>query len=218
MPVAIEDRPIEKVREEVIDLLIMNYSHGKLSYEAFERRLDKAMASTSNQEIFDLSSDLEVELNTEYAEKKEEFTRSFNTGSYAHDDEVEDVDKIINVLSDTGRSGAWKVGKNIRIFSFLSNAKIDFTDAIFTQPVVKVKIYSLLSDDRIYLPEGVNLVSKAFGIIGSVNNKFPANSSPNAPTIVIEGYSIISSINIKIKKTVKDKFVQFADVLKKMFG
>ncbi len=38
MAVNIEDRPINKVREEVIDQLIMNYSHGELSHEAFERR------------------------------------------------------------------------------------------------------------------------------------------------------------------------------------
>ena len=38
MSVAIQDRPIESVRQEVIDQLIMNYSHGEISLEAFESR------------------------------------------------------------------------------------------------------------------------------------------------------------------------------------
>ena len=37
MAVIIQDRPIEKLREEVIDQLIMNYSHGEISLEAFDR-------------------------------------------------------------------------------------------------------------------------------------------------------------------------------------
>ena len=35
--VKFEDRPLEKVREETIDQLVMNYGHGELSSEAFER-------------------------------------------------------------------------------------------------------------------------------------------------------------------------------------
>ena len=217
MSVVIEDRPIDQVREEVIDLLIMNYSHGKLSYEAFERRLDTAMASENNKEIFDLAIDLDLAVDIKYAEKKQEFSQHYKT-SYANTEAVEEVDKIVNVLSKTNRSGAWKVGKNIRVFTILGSSAIDFTDAIFTESVVKVKIYSWLSDDKIYLPEDVNLVSKAFAIVGSVNNKFPPSGSPNAPTIIVEGYSILSSIEIKIKKTVKEQFVQFADTLKKLFG
>ena len=46
MSVKVEDRPIEQVREQVIDQLIYNYSHGVISVDAFERRLDNAMDAT----------------------------------------------------------------------------------------------------------------------------------------------------------------------------
>ena len=36
MTVKLEDRPIENVREEVVDQLTMNYGHGELSLEAFD--------------------------------------------------------------------------------------------------------------------------------------------------------------------------------------
>ena len=42
MSVAYRDKPIELLREEVIEQLIMNYGHGELSLGAFERRLDQA--------------------------------------------------------------------------------------------------------------------------------------------------------------------------------
>lgn len=51
MRVKLEDRPIEQVREETIDKLIVNYSHAVISAEAFERRLDEATDSESHQAL-----------------------------------------------------------------------------------------------------------------------------------------------------------------------
>jgi len=48
MPVTPHDRPIDALREQTVDQLIMNYGHGKLSREAFERRLDEALDSKSH--------------------------------------------------------------------------------------------------------------------------------------------------------------------------
>ena len=58
--VKVEDRPFDQVRQEAIDQLIMNYSHGVISAEAFERRLDVASDATSFQELIDVVSDLSL--------------------------------------------------------------------------------------------------------------------------------------------------------------
>lgn len=70
MSVAIKDRPIESVREEVIDQLIMNYSHGEISLEAFESRLDQAMNGTDTLTISELTKDLNLSADTKYQDKK----------------------------------------------------------------------------------------------------------------------------------------------------
>ena len=109
MSVTIEDRPIEAVRTEVIDQLIMNYSHGKLSYQAFERRLDQAMDSKSNKELVALTTDLELKVDQAYAEsKKQNTTPNFVPGH------AEEVETIVNVFSGSNRGGGWKVAKEIR--------------------------------------------------------------------------------------------------------
>jgi len=212
MPVAIEDRPIEQVREEVIDKLIMNYSHGLLSYEAFERRLDIAMESQDNKEIFALAEDLDLEVDKGFVNSK----RSDFFGNYEVGD-TEEVDYLINIFSGSSRSGQWQVAKELRVFSVFSGSDIDFTDAKFTHPTVKIKLFSLFSGDDIYIPENVNLVSKAFCIFGAVDNSVPSSQSVNAPTIIVEGISIFSGIDIKVKRTIKEKFIEFADSMRKMF-
>ena len=72
MTVIIQDRPIETLREEIIDQLIMNYSHGEISLAAFERRLDVATNTDNHQTLVDLTQDLELTVDSAYTAKKEQ--------------------------------------------------------------------------------------------------------------------------------------------------
>ena len=70
MPVPPQDRPLDAVREETIDRLIVNYGHGKLSLEAFERRLDQALDAKSADALVALTNDLELQVDRQYAQQK----------------------------------------------------------------------------------------------------------------------------------------------------
>ena len=215
MPVILTDRPIETVRSEVIDQLVMNYSHGELSYEAFERRLDTAMELQNHQDLVELTTDLPLTVDKAFVEsKKQDSAPNFISG------EAEDVEYMINIFSGSNRGGAWKVPKEIRVFSLFSGSDIDLTHAQFSQGELRIKIFSLFSGNDIYVPENVNVVSKAFCIFAGIDNEATTQVNPKivTPTIVIEGISIFSGIDIKIKRTMKEKFVEMADSLKKMFS
>jgi hypothetical protein len=215
MSVILEDRPTETVRSEVIDQLIMNYSHGELSYEAFERRLDQAMELQCNKALVELSQDLPLTVDKAFVEsKKQDMAPNIVSG------ETEDVEHMVNIFSGSSRGGAWKVPKEIRSFSLFSGSDIDLTHAQFAQNELRIKIFCLFSGDTIYIPENANVVSKAFCIFGGIDNQAPTQVNPNinTPTIIIEGVSIFSGINIEIKRTMKEKLVDMADSLKKMFS
>ena len=213
MPVAIQDRPIESVREQVIDKLIMNYSHGEISHEAFERRLDQAMASSDNAQILALAEDLPLEADNAYQENKaKDLGYSFEAGT------AENVEYMVNIFSGSKREGAWRVPRELRVFSLFSGSDIDFSQARFVEPTTTIKVFSLFSGDNIYVPEHVNVVSKAFCIFGAIDSKTAVTSNINVPTIIVEGISIFSGIDIKVKRTIKERFVEFADQLKRMFS
>jgi hypothetical protein len=213
MTAILEDRPIENVREEVIDTLIYNYSHGVISSEAFERRLDQAMASQNHQEIFDLAADLDKTTDSEFNTQKE---RKFNV-NYAVTDNDE-TETIVNILGGSCRSGQWTVPREIRIITLLGGADIDFSDAIFTTPNVTIKILCLFGGTDISVPEDINIVSKAFCILGGIDNSAPSIASRQAPTLTIEGLVMFGGLDIKVKRTIKEKFVAFANQLKTIFN
>lgn len=212
MPVKLEDRPIETVKEEVIDVLVHNYSHGYISNDAFERRLDAVIETTSHQTMMDQIADLESTPDeTIKKHKEQQFSVNYN------EEAAEESDSIVSILGSNDRSGQWVVPKTIRIISILGGANIDFTDARFNSPNVKVQILSILGGDNIYVPENVNVVSKAFCVLGSIDNTAPSIASRQAPTITIEGLILFSGLDIKIKTTIKEKFMAFAHQMKTMF-
>ncbi|WP_218354993.1 LiaF domain-containing protein [Alteromonas lipotrueiana] len=214
MSVKLEDRPIEQVREEVIDVLIFNYSHGVISAEAFERRLDEAIASQDHQTTMGLVADLNKSTDSQFASEKE---RHLNI-NYTNNRDTPKTDNIINILGGSNRSGQWQVAKEIRILTLFGGADIDFTDAIFTSPNVTIKVLCLFGGNDIYVPEDINVVSKAFCILGGIDNTAPSIASRQAPTITVEGLVMFGGLDIKVKKTIKEKFVAFANQMKVIFN
>jgi hypothetical protein len=221
MSVTLKDRPIETVRSEVIDQLIMNYSHGEISYEAFERRLDQAMETANHQSLVDLTLDLPLAVDKAFVEsKKQDCTPNYVAG------EADELNTMVNIFSGSSRGGVWRVAKETRYISIFSGTDIDFTDAQFSQEVVRIKIFSLFSGDTIYVPENINVVSKVFCIFGGIDNIAPCQTSSemannnrvNTPTVIIEGFSIFSGLSIKLKRSVKEKIIKMADTFKRMFS
>lgn len=213
MPVIPEDRPIETLRQEVIDQLVMNYSHGELSLQAFERRLDQAMEASDHAVLTELISDLKLTVNQDFVDsKKQQMYSNYVPG------DSQDIEYITQIFSGSERSGSWRLPKKIRIFSIFSCSKIDLTDAQFTNPELRITVFSLFSGDDIFVPENVNVQTKVFCIFGGIDNSVSSVAEPNAPTVIIEGYAIFSGIDIKIKRTMKEHFLIFAEKLKNLLS
>ncbi|MEL0646510.1 LiaF domain-containing protein [Pseudoalteromonas agarivorans] len=214
MSVKIEDRPIEHVREQVIDQLIYNYSHGVISVEAFERRLDEAMDASSNEALMDLVEDLTLNTDNQYkAHKHTQFSPNYSAQQNSDDDFT-----LRSILGSNERSGQWVVPKNIYLHNYMGSVVLDFTDAIFTHQNVTIHVNCIFGSDEIYVPEHINVVSKMFCTLSSFENKSVSLNKRQGPTIHIEGKAILGSVEVKVKRTIKEKFISFANELKTQLG
>ena len=93
MSVPDQDKPVEMLREEVIDQLIMNYGHGELSLDAFDRRLGVAIDSSDHTELAGLIADLSLAVDKTYADKKKQ-----ELGIRYETSDAEDIDYMINIF------------------------------------------------------------------------------------------------------------------------
>jgi len=186
----------------------VNYGHEKLSLDAFERRLDQALASNDADELVELTADLELKADKQYADqKRQELDFDFD---YDYDG-TRDVEHIINVFGGSDRSGTWLVPKEIRMLNLFGGGDIDFTEAKFSHPTVHIKMLTLFGGATIYVREDINTVSKIVSIFGGADNSAPSNTSGNAPMVIVEGLVMFGGATIKIKRSIKEVFLDFAD-------
>lgn len=213
MSVKPADRPIEALREETIDRLVVNYGHGQVSLEAFERRLDQAMDAATHEELLELTSDLTVPVDTTLAARRREALDAPGVTAAGPPSEL-----MLHVFGGSNRGGTWQVAREIRMINVFGGGELDFCEASFSAQTTTVRVFCLFGGATLYVPEGVNTVSRALCIFGGVDNRGPASSRPGAPTIVLEGFMLFGGVSIRIKRTFKERMLEFADAVKKMFG
>jgi hypothetical protein len=215
MSVRPQDRPIEGLREETVDQLIMNYGHGKLSREAFERRLDEALDAKSIEKLTELTEDLDLRTDRQYTtQKKAELGICVDTSAGT---QLDDNEHMINILGGTTRKGVWDVPRAIRVFNFFGGAELDFTDARFTSETTYITVACVFGGVNIRVRDGMRTISKAICIFGGVDNRGGTTLDPNAPLLVVEGFCLFGGVDIRVKKTPKQRLREFADQLRSMF-
>lgn len=213
MPAITEDRPIEAVREEVIDQLIMNYGHGQLSLDAFERRLEQAYDSSQHIDLANLTADLNMNVDNAYIEKKrEDLGANYNTSGQ------HDTDYIVHIFGGGDRKGQWTAAKEIVVINIFGGGDLDFTDATFSNPTTKIKMCCIFGGSNIYVPNDVNVVTRAVCLFGGMDSRGNTIANKDAPTIVVEGLVLFGGVAIKTRTVLRERMMQFADGFRNMFS
>ncbi len=213
MPVAREDRPLDAVREETIDRLIVNYGHGHLSMEAFQRRLDQAFDAEDVATLSALTTDLDSQIDEAYLTRK-----NSRFGQFIPAGENKDSESIVTVLGGNDRSGVWTVPRVLNVITVLGGSDLDLSEARFAAKTTRIKVFCLFGGVDIKVPEGMNTTLNVACVLGGADNKAPSTGDPEAPMLIIDGMVIFGGLDVKLRKTLRERVVEFADHLRAMFG
>lgn len=206
MPVRTADRPLDSLREEVIDQLILNYGHGELSLEAFERRLESALDAADHDGLQALAADLPRKAEAGFQDTKRR--------AMGVEDEAEEprrVEYCMAALGASERSGRWVVPGEVRVVAIMGGVDLDFTRAEFSRRRVRVRLLGIMGGIDIKVPEGVNVEARAFCLLGGFGNKARGQHDPEAPTIIVDGLLFMAGADVKVKRSRKQRLLELAD-------
>lgn len=79
----------------------------------------------------------------------------------------EDTNVHLIFLGDLNRSGEWEVS-NQEIWSFITDADLDFSNASIPEGVTKIKMYGFVGDIDLTLPVDVGFKLNAYGFVTDV--------------------------------------------------
>lgn len=220
--VKLEDRPIAQVREEVIDQLIMNYSHGIISELAFERRLDIATNSDDHLLLAEQVADLSLLPDAKY---RAMWSQNFNAAAaqsphtqLAAETAPEKQERLLSILSSDERSGPWHVPQQLNIINALSSVELDFSEAIFDHKQITLNTTNWLGSISILVPEHVAVISDISNFAASSSNNVGDAGSSKTHLIRIAGYSVLGSLSVSVKRSLKERFMEFAKSVRSTMG
>lgn len=217
MPPAAQDRPLPALREETIDRLIVNYGHGKISLEAFERRLDQALDAKKHDELLALTADLELGIDKDYADSKRTELGLRAARVAPPETSAREPEFMLNVFGGSNRRGNWTVPSDIKMINVFGGTELDFGSAQFAAKTTHINLFCLFGGASLYVTEGINVVTHTHCLFGGLDDRSSTTNDPNAPTIVIDGLVLFGGVAIKIRKSMKDRWIQFAEQFKSAF-
>lgn len=126
------------------------------------------------------------------------------------------ADNLVAVFSSSTRRGRWRVGGRTNAFSLFGSVEIDLTEALFGQRLSVINATSIFGSVEIRVPENISLRGSGTGIFGNFEVVTLESGDPEAPVVVVNGYSVFGSVEAKPKR---GKFIaDLQDRLRKHLG
>ncbi|MFB8031097.1 DUF1707 domain-containing protein [Streptomyces sp. NPDC056465] len=178
-------------RDRIADILREAVAEGRLTAEEHAERVDLVYRAKTVGELEPLVQDLPVPGGG---------TRSAES-PYAHTSAAAGpAENLVAVFSSSTRRGRWRVGGRTNAFALFGSVEIDLTEALFGQRLTVINATSIFGSVEIKVPENISLRGSGTGIFGNFEVDTLESADPEAPVVVVNGYSVFGNVEAKPKR------------------
>ncbi|MFD3488525.1 DUF1707 domain-containing protein [Streptomyces sp. NPDC058665] len=179
-------------RDRIADILREALALGRLDAEEHSERIDAVYRAKTMGELEPLVRDLPATPTTAGP--------AASPQTYGPDDETEPADNMVAVFSSSTRKGRWRVGRRTNAFALFGNIEIDLAEAIFGQRTTVINATAIFGSIEVRVPENISLRGGGTGIFGNFEVRTLEGTQPDAPVVVVNGYSVFGSIEARPKR------------------
>ena len=199
-PPSPEHRPVVSLadeRERVIQRLSEHFANDRLSMEELEQRIEAVYKATTAAELQRLTADLP-------GDDSATMPAPIRLGDLPV--LTPDRDRVVAIMSETRRRGAWIVPQRLDIVSVMSDTTIDLTQAPLPTGIIDIHVRSLFATVKIVVPPGLQVVSRVNSLMSSVHGGGEPNDAggPNAwaqGTVVrLSGWALMAEVQTKVRR------------------
>ncbi|GAA2953613.1 DUF1707 SHOCT-like domain-containing protein [Streptomyces enissocaesilis] len=180
-------------RDRIADILRDAMAEGRLTAEEHSDRIDAVYRAKTVAELEPLVQDLPVPGGTRGGTA---------TAAYAPDDPSApaSAENLVAVFSSSTRRGRWRIGRRTNAFALFGSVEIDLTEALFGQRLTVINVTSIFGHVEVRVPENITLRGSGTGIFGNFEVDTLEARNPEAPVVVVNGYSVFGNIEAKPKR------------------
>ncbi|GHA81035.1 hypothetical protein GCM10010392_03700 [Streptomyces clavifer] len=179
-------------RDRIADILREAMVEGRLTAEEHAERIDLVYRAKTVGELQPLVQDLPAHGPPE--------RRAETPYGYGPEGPAGPAENLVAVFSSSTRRGRWRVGGRTNAFSLFGSVEIDLTEALFGQRLTVINATSLFGSVEIRVPENISLRGSGTGIFGNFEVDTLESTDPEAPVVVVNGYSVFGHVEAKPKR------------------
>jgi hypothetical protein len=202
---------LRSAREQTIDALCRHFADDSLGMGELERRLEKARAARSREELATLLADLEpkaVQAGPRERNQPVKQTEAVPEATTSHTPPPSDQRPrpgshlAFAVMGGTKRAGRWVPPGNMAAVAIMGGVELDFRDAVLTPGVTEINCFAFWGGIDITVPPDVHVDTHGFALMGGFeqNADIETNPPPDAPTIRITGLALMGGVDVKVAR------------------
>jgi hypothetical protein len=179
-------------RDRIADILRDALAEGRLDAEEHSERIDAVYRAKTVGELEPIVADLPAA-----------GPRAEGAAVRAYDDPADPggpAENLVAVFSSSTRKGRWRVGRRTNAFSLFGNIEIDLTEALYGQRLSVINATSIFGNVEVRVPENISLRGSGTGIFGNFEVVTLEAADPEAPVVVVNGYTIFGNVEAKPKR------------------
>ncbi|MGW1224753.1 DUF1707 SHOCT-like domain-containing protein [Streptomyces sp. NPDC001478] len=178
-------------RDRIADILREAMAEGRLTADEHAERVDSVYRAKTLGELEPLVRDLPTPGGV---------PRAAAPAAGVPDGPAGPADNLVAIFSSSTRKGRWRVGARTNAFALFGSVEIDLTEALFGQRLTVINATSVFGSVDIRVPENISLRGSGTGIFGNFEVVTLESAEPEAPVVVVNGYSVFGSVEAKPKR------------------
>ncbi|UYQ64167.1 DUF1707 domain-containing protein [Streptomyces peucetius] len=178
-------------RDRIADILRDALAEGRLDAEEHSERIDAVYRAKTVGELEPIVRDLPA------AGSRSATARACEESGDADGGPAEN---LVAVFSSSTRKGRWRVGRRTNAFSLFGSIEIDLTEALYGQRLSVINATSIFGNVEVRVPENISLRGSGTGIFGNFEVVTLEAADPEAPVVVVNGYTVFGNVEAKPKR------------------
>jgi hypothetical protein len=217
-----EPMTLQAAREQAIDALCRRFADDTLSMAQLERRLERARAARTREELRGLLSDLPARPTVpargdttvgsparaaagsgqRVSRHPDPRTRPTRRPAGSEGEVRTSSAVALAVLGGTRRAGKWSPPESMLALAVMGGVELDFREAVLEPgSVTTITCFAFWGGIDITVPPEVRLDTDGFALLGGFDQSGDAWAEPaeGAPTIRVNGFALMGGVDVKVR-------------------
>jgi hypothetical protein len=184
-------RPIEQVRERVVEALSEHFARDHLTLDELETRMARVYAATTPAEVDALVDDLPA--------LAVGAPVTVTPDAYAPTPVLKE--RLIAIMSGVVRRGLWKIPRRLRVVAIMGGVELDLRQAELPPGVTEIHAFVFMGGLEVRVPPGVRLETDGVAIMGGFEDRVHdyGAARADAPIVRVTGIAILGGVEAQVQ-------------------